>query len=436
MSDKKIPESPSASLRPLIPAGYTYFGQFIDHDMTFEDFRLLEDREVREPRDTANLRANWLCLDNLYGDGPGGSHDYLYAEDHASFRVGRVTDRNRSLDVPIDKSSGRPLAADVRNLENAIVRQLHALFLQLHNKAVEELPAHLPPASRFAKARLRVCHQYQWLVRHDFLARICDPRIYAEILEEPIIDWQGQFSIPVEFARAAFRFGHSMVRDTYELDEIGTSIGLSDLFGRMDSVGPVPTAHAVPWMNFLGPGRTSRETAKHIDTSIVSALFKVPKPSSRLFEAFANLEVSDASRDDHPEPVLVLPYITLQRGADSRLPCGEFVRRALNAPPITAKPGPWDPWSSVVACGLRNEIPLWYHILLEAEVNNDGCCLGPVGSRIVSEVIEGALWATRTSFLRMHGRLWKPEPWSTKDGNKQVYTLGDLAELVEPEDGR
>ena len=65
--------------------------------------------------------------------------------------------------------------------------------------------------------------QYQWLVRHDFLKQICQPDIYNAVVEngQCTIDWNTDgFSIPVEFSQAAFRFGHSMVRPDYTLNEV------------------------------------------------------------------------------------------------------------------------------------------------------------------------------------------------------------------------
>jgi hypothetical protein len=418
---EKEPYEPSGIRRREIPAGYTYFGQFIDHDMTSEDFASLDGGGIREPGDTPNLRSPWLDLDSLYGQGPSGRLQ-IYNDDGVSFRVGAKLPNNRPFDVPLDECSQKPLVAEHRNLENVIVRQLHAMFLKLHNVAVAELPTSWPQARRFCEARRRVCHQYQWLVRNDFLPRICEIETYRSVLQESMVDWDGRFSIPIEFARAAFRFGHSMVRESYKVGDSGNSIPLHDLFGGKDSVGAlVPEKHAVPWSLFLGPH--AGEFAMHINTAILSPLFHIPGSAARLF-----------TRGRPNDEEIVLPHVTLQRGAASRLLSGQSVCHLLQAQPIAWQSVGYHPWwRDAETCGLREQTPLWYYILLEAEARG-GRCLGAVGSRIVGEVIEAALWANKASYLRMYGRYWKPNPWIVLDGHVkreiQVETLHDVAIIV------
>ncbi len=389
-----------------IPAGYTYFGQFIDHDMTWEGPLTSIDHSI-EPGDTPNRRTCWLNLDSIYGS----ETQVLQAgafEDDGRFRLSDVlSPAGARFDVPLDDSCV-PLVADPRNIENAIVRQVHAMFLKLHNLAMETEPD-------FESARLRVCQQYQWLVVNDFVSTLCQARKVGE----PIIDWQDQFSIPVEFARAGFRFGHSMVRDRYELAEIGSTIDLLDLFGGEDSRGALLPEFAVPWSNFLrGRNASSSETALPIDTSVVSPLFCIPNHSARLF----------AIKTPQDE-CTVLPHLTLQRGAASSLPTGQCVRELLGAAPIPADPE-IDRWRDLKACGLAERTPLWYYILLEAEAFHSGQRLGPVGSFIVREVIEGALYANPDSYLCQHGADWSPEPWKVNDSEQEVRTFLNLASVV------
>jgi hypothetical protein len=360
-------------------------------------------------------------LDSLYGEGPHGKLQ-IYNNDGVSFRLGAKLPNHHPFDVPLDDSSHKPLLAEPRNLENVIVRQLHAMFLMLHNEAVAQLPVWWPQSRRFYEARRRVCHQYQWLVRNDFLPRICETETYRSILEKPMFDWEGQFSIPIEFARAAFRFGHSMVRDSYNVGIPAHATPLHQLFGGKDSVGSlIPEKHVVPWSLFLGP--LPGEFAITIDTGILRPLFHIPGSAARLF-------IRDQSKDIE----IVLPHVTLQRGAASRLPSGQSVCHLLQAQPIPWQSVGYHPWwRDAETCGLRGQTPLWYYILLEAEAGG-GRCLGTVGSRIVGEVIEAALWADKSSYLRTHGRHWKPEPWIVRKGNVkreiQVETLHDVALVV------
>jgi hypothetical protein len=395
-----------------IPAGYTYFGQFIDHDLTDEDFA--PEGVQTEPTATRNRRRTFLNLETLYGDGPGSTTaGGLY--DGVSFRLGEATFREKIFDVPLNGVSKKPEVADDRNLENAILRQIHAMFLKLHNVAAKTLP--------FEDARLRVRHQYQWLVRNDFLFRVCDRTTLLSVLKEPLVDWNGRFSIPVEFAQAAFRFGHSMVREEYLLGEKAKPVCLRKLFGGKDSTGALSSKYGVDWSKFLSKRAT--QFAMAINTNIVAPLFEIPGPTHRLFTAFAKTH----------QPI-VLPYTTMKRGVASRLPSGQAVRAVLGAPGIPPTQGGIDLWSDLIKCGLQEHTPLWYYILLEAQsTKGNGLRLGPVGSLLVAEVIEGALWANPDSYLRQHGRDWKPDCWPTRHGDIEIRSLYDVAivaDLAEP----
>jgi hypothetical protein len=54
----------------------------------------------------------------------------------------------------------------------------------------------------------------------------------------------------------------------------------------------------------------------------------------------------------------------------------------------------------------KNEAPLWLYILAESQIVHNGAKLGPVGSRIVAEVIGGLLAADKRSYYRQG---WKPD---------------------------
>lgn len=405
---KTFPGFPSPEGR--IPAGYTYFGQFIDHDLTDEEFA--QEGVQTEPTKTLNRRRTFLNLEAIYGDGPGTTTaGGLYAADGVSFRLGTATFREKIFDVPLNPVSRKPEVADHRNLENAIVRQIHAMFLKLHNVAAKTL--------RFEDARQRVRDQYQWLVRHDFLSQVCDRATLLSVLKEPLVDWDGRFSIPVEFAQAAFRFGHSMVAEEYPLGEDLEPVCLEKLFGGKDSTEALPPEYGVDWTEFLSDAGTV--FAMDINTSIVAPLFRIPGPTHRLFTAFA--------KTNQP---MMLPYTTMKRGVASRLPSGQAVRAALGAPQILPAQGGIDPWADLKECGLQEHTPLWYYILLEAQSKGNGLRLGPVGSRLVAEVIEGALWANSDSYLCRYGRNWEPDPWpTTRHGDIKIRSLYDVAVVVD-----
>lgn len=407
------------------PIAVTYFGQFIDHDLTFNSTPLREAGSC-DPIYTMNERTPWLDLDHLYGDGPRSErHHHLYESDDASFRIDHSPFGGEPFDIPFT-FDGRPALVDDRNGENVIVREIHAMFLKLHNAAVRELPKRLPPRERFDRARDRVRWQYQWLVRNWYLRQICHPDVYQAIIQQGDhrIDWQKDgFAIPVEFAVAAFRFGHSMVRPAYQLNRLPVEkrgsgvIPLADLFGVRNK-GPLDFKLKIDW------SLLSRETAMFIDTAIVEPLFYLPDEDVSLFV-----------RTPIPHPPNALPFRTLLRGAAMRLPTGQQVRDALGESAIADTPPQYDadPWGPLRSAGLVEETPLWYYILLEAQLDHDrvGSSLGRVGSRIVAEVIEGSLFLDPTSFLRRKGPTWNPEPWATEDGKQiKVKSLKDVARVA------
>jgi len=419
MNDKDI-AGPAATAQDLIPAGYTYFGQFIDHDMTHDTSALADYTGELKPEELPNYRTCALNLENTYGEGPGSRDSALYEDDNVSFSLGRFDDGS-ACDVPLDDGAGgclgRPLAADPRNLENALVRQVHTLFLKLHNIAADNL-IHSSIHDRFAAARQRVTHQYQWLVRHDFLPRICDPLVYKKIItdSDPLIDWGNRFSIPVEFAQAAFRFGHSMVRSEYGLGPTNVSVNIRTLLKGKDATGPLHANQKIKWARFLQAGDASAgaELAMPINTSIIPEFFSL---SSEEIKTFVRVKPG-------PREIFALPLRTMKRGAMLRLPSGQRAAEAFGEHELW--PGS-QAWANLVDCGLRDSTPLWYYILLEAEIKAGGARLGPLGSRIIAEVIEGALWANPRSFLRQYGRYWKPPPWRTPLGMKPIGSLYDLA---------
>lgn len=422
-----------------IPAGYTYFGQFIDHDLSL-DLTPLDKAGQLPPYLTTNQRTPWLDLGHLYGDGPESTtHWHLYDDDRASLRLGANNlPGNRSFDVPVDENGQAQLAED-RNNENLIVRQIHAMFLKLHNRAVQELSAQLPARERFEAARNRVRWQYQWLVRHDFLRRICQSTVYNRVIGDGTcpVDFQARgFSIPVEFAQAAFRFGHSMVRSQYVLNTdppppgappgLAPSLGvvnLDVLFAEPHRPGTLQPKWRVDWVRFLAPGgqQQGREPAVLIDTHLSDPLFHLPP------EAIGS-SGGNPSGGDTPS----LPLRTLTRGTKTRLATGEQVAKAFGRSPLrTDFPQP-GVWAALDDAGLTDNTPLWYYVLLEAQLEAEGRSLGTVGSSIVAAVIESSLRDDRNSFTNWHGAGWVPPPWKSPKGELiQVKTLLDVAKIVD-----
>ncbi|MEO1550942.1 MAG: peroxidase family protein, partial [Pseudomonadota bacterium] len=224
-----------------IPAAYTYFGQFVDHDITFDPAPL----GVRQtdPNALDNFRTPRLDLDNVYGRGPA-DQPYLYqkGENSAKMAIGQM-EGGSFPDLPRYTMPGATkstaIIGDMRNDENAIVTQLQLAFLLAHNRLVDISQEQngldfSKPAERafaFSQARQTLTWLYQHIVWNDFVVRIANNDVHKTALTKTttgdgrtrwdlgladVYKWKHQPFMPVEFSGAAYRFGHSMVRNAYQ----------------------------------------------------------------------------------------------------------------------------------------------------------------------------------------------------------------------------
>src|ERR1700688_4780176 len=138
-------ENTGTAADPGISAGYTYLGQFIDHDLTFDPASSLQ--KQNDPDALVDFRTPRFDLDNLYGRGPD-DQPYLYAADGVRVLLGRQLTGNphdpKTRDVQRnapDTGPKRALIGDPRNDENVIVSQLQATFLRFHNRIADVLHA-------------------------------------------------------------------------------------------------------------------------------------------------------------------------------------------------------------------------------------------------------------------------------------------------------
>ena len=173
-----------------IPAGYTYLGQFVDHDLTFDKTKVTLGANVA-PADLLQGRSPSLDLDSLYGAGPAdpGSARF-YAADGRKLKMGRTEaagsgplDVQPGFDLPRRSTLKRALIPDHRNDENLAVAQTHLAFIRFHNRVVDELGS-VPAAQRFARARRSVVKHYQWMIRHDYLPRICEASVLDDVFPQ------------------------------------------------------------------------------------------------------------------------------------------------------------------------------------------------------------------------------------------------------------
>lgn len=429
-----------------IPAGFTYLGQFVDHDLT----RDMTDVAFGTPVAASELtqaRSPALDLDSVYGRGPV-EQPAFYAADGVRLKIGRTQESGPppiaqlaldGFDLP-RKGAGtaNPEEArmaeipDPRNDENLAVGQTHLAFLRFHNKVCDRLAASgIPSTMLFEKAREVVVKHYQWMLRSDFLPRIVDPAIVNDVftngrrvIEVGVADFP---TMPIEFSVAAYRLGHSMIRDKYDWNAVfgqGGAIGdlgtLDNLFrfsGTSGNLSPgsnvdnplegtferLPTNWVADWTrlyDFVADGtpelapETNLNFARPIDTRLTDPLKNLP------LGAFGarGAAVPDIQRN--------LAFRNLVRGRMVGLAPGQEVAahiaaRVPRTPTLTA--------AQILGSNLgglpqtlRNELvaatPLWFYILREAELNNGR--LGAVGGRIVAETFHRAMEGSRISILR------------------------------------
>jgi hypothetical protein len=407
-----MPPAAPAPAKPSLPAGFTFLGQFIDHDLT--EFRAVEGmravpmnpvlgaRQVVAPESgvtATNGRTGLFDLDSVYG--LLGAPDAGLFRPNGTFRLGfaRRTVGNTAAARDIRRATayrdGR-MIADPRNDENKVIVQLHTLFMRLHNVIHRAKPD--PKglgSSAFEATRAQVRRVYQRIVMRDYLPRIVAAteieavvtRLVARTAFYNDMDRRvrlanacppGAAAMPVEFAQAAFRLGHSQLRQGYLLKAgFGRALfqaGGDDLRGR-EPIGPETE---IDWATFFGPAAQSGEP---LDARLEAATFRLPPPAV------------DA-------PPVSLAERNIRRGADFGVASGQTCAVALRARyPFIADPmTPTELGISAEVLGvdpsLATQTPLWFYILKEAEARRPGVTqLGEVGGLIVAEAILGALQA-------------------------------------------
>jgi hypothetical protein len=424
--------------------GYTYFSQFVGHDLTHDPTPL--DGPYSDPEQTQNDRTPYLDLDHVYGSGPQHSPNIYRGEPGAELlKLGASTPTAYHRDLPIE--NGSILLGDEedrRNLDNLILRQLHVLFLKFHNEAVKQLSANPPTiigienlggADIFARAQQLVRWHYQWIVRHDLLPRILHRTVWNQQNRTAWVSSQHDngFAIPIEFSIAAFRFGHSMVRNAYSLNCHQKRLTLSALMALGHRPSPIPDDFLIEWGRFFDglPASGPVASSSFIDTSIVAPLHDLSPSIIRL-----------GSRMERSVEPLRLPLRTLLRGARAKLPSGQevanaLVRRGVIKPEDRLTPAQLTQdicnrsGSVLRDVGLEENTPLFYYLLKEAEVVADGLTLGPIASSIVAAVIEGALEADPDSYVSVIGPDWKPPKWRFPNGlDEQVTSVIRIIRLV------
>ena len=398
------PQQEAASDNPRIPAGFTFVGQFVAHDITADRSLLQHHARLNELR---NFRTPRLDLELLYSAGPTGS-PYIYDIDDADkFLIG-INNKGEMSDVPRNRQ-GRAILGDPRDDVHQIISQLHLAFLKFHNAIVDYLREQGMEADKvFGEAQRLVRWHYQWIVVHEFLPLTVGEDLIQDILTHGLkfYSYENGPYIPVEFADAAYRFGHSQVRQLYRLNDGGTQ---GQVFPDCQGTCPVNADHVIDWAYFFNvdPQRPP-QASKRIDTYLAHSLINLPE--------------SVVGTTDIPEEHS-LAYRDLIRGEGLDLPSGEALARVMNVAPLTPDE------VGLQKVGWKSETPLWYYILREAEVRYNGERLGEVGGRIVAEVLLGLIDEDPTSYLNAEND-WHPTLPATQPGDFKIVDLLRFAHAV------
>jgi hypothetical protein len=378
-------------------SGWPFFGQFVAHDITADRSGLVHHADVTALR---NARRQKINLEFLYGAGPAGDPYLFDVNDPAKLLLG-CNDAGRPDDLQRN-AQGTAIIGDPRNDSHVAMAQLHLAFCRFHNAVVDHLRGNgVPTVDLFEDARRMVRWHYQWVVLHDFLPRVVGSDLAGQLLS----DGAGYYRpgddpyVPLEFADAAYRYGHAQIRHSYRLNATMAPVPIfPDLLGFR----AVPATHVIDWAYLFDfPDRPPAQRAKKIDGRLCAALIDLPAAITG--EVTVDAHRSLAARD-------------LQRGLAVSLPSGEAVARRLGLTPLSARE------IGLAASGWHGETPLWYYILKEAEACTDGDRLGAVGGRIVGEVLVGLMDHDPGSF-RAAAPDWRPELPSAKPGS---FILTDL----------
>ena len=463
------------SAGPPIPAGFTYLGQFIDHDLTLDKTAVALGQDVTID-ELLQGRSPALDLDCMYGRGPANPDDSKFYSDGIRLKVGKTAaspdllnpgttlpprdgyDLPRVGEGSTKLARRKSLIPDPRNDENLVVAQTHLAMIRFHNRVVDQIASSTPSTDLFEKARELVVKHYQWMIKTDFLPRLVDPEIVSDVFANGRKFFEKDAlpanmpTMPIEFSVAAYRLGHSMIRAQYNWNRIfraggATPATLGLLFqfsGTSGTLSPPPSTpndresgdfERLPsnWtvdfrrlFDFLETGRadlTPPEGAPNIamktDTQLVDPLKSLPHGSFGGNAATPDIEMNLAFRN-------------LLRANMVELASGQQMATLMGIAPLTTAKLTKDLSPSLKELG--SQTPLWFYILREAELN--GGRLAGVGGRIVAETFHRAMEGSMHSIVR--DPTFRPTALVANPGDRfnmsdlLLFTFEGRADLLNP----
>lgn len=408
---------------PELPAGFTFFGQFIDHNISFDPASTLDSDS--DPLSLTDFRPPRLDMANLYGEGPV-VQPYLYDGNSHGTKLATSPDG-----VDVARGPGNvALIGDPRNDENLLLSQVHHAMIKFHNSLVDLLaagkitdvngdplgqrPPDQPPvedpgvpvgelldtadyySALYSKAQQLARWHFQWIIVHEYLPLIGDPLVVADVERHgPKFFQPGDRPfMPVEFSVAGFRaVGHPTVRSSYQVNDRfegkifpdnpdAPPLPRTDLRGGI----PVDAEHAVDF-SFFFPTTPARVPAyaKKFQALLNRQLLDLPVSA-----------VPGAQPGDLARPLASLAVRNLLRSEALELPSGQDVARKVGEVPLVD-----------AELGTEGPVYLWYYLLKEAEIRGGGLSLGPVGTRIVAETLIGLIDADPGSYRSAYPA-WQP----------------------------
>ncbi len=458
--ENRTPDRPGADRgtsddSATLPSEYTYLGQFIDHNLDFDETP--QPTATVRPGSVTNFESFRFDLNDVFGRGPAVD-PLLYASDHKHLRVSgtlgkphsdgfpTVTGNGGVFDLVRNPSTDQAYLVDQRNDENQIVSQITAAFIAFYNDFVNH-------GDSYARARQLTEDYYQEIVLTDVLPAFVGQSTINQYLhfgksgaaQVQTPNFPAAGSTPIEFSVGAYRFGHALVRNDYHINDIKPQTALiadnvaifnlkhyqtGDLSGggplpgpnrsgastctsRSLCTQPNPAGHQIQWKYFV-PELDSNQR----DRTINFARQTQPTISPALFDLPAE---AIPGCTDKASPVCngsgQLVSRDLARGNHYGLASGQQIARALSCPVISARS--INPTKDAV---FNSGTPLLYYVLAEAKRAHQ--VLGCVGRKIIAQVFVRVLWATPHSIL--HTR-FRPDPSLVKIAHeKPKFSFGDL----------
>jgi len=400
-----VKDVPPQELSTTIPAGFTYFGQFLDHNITFDADSKLD--RLNDPYALTNFRTGFIDLDHVYGLGPETEAFHFY-DPNVNGKM--WIDPHTPDDVP-RTSAGVAIIADPRNDNTVITIQLHLAFMKFHNAVVDLLGRSADPTLLFSEARQTVTWHYQWIVVNEWLPLILKPSVWEDILTRgpqyyhPVF---GQPFIPVEFNVAAYRL-HPLVLESYLLNSKQPKP--IRLFNLRKPFQPLTAGEIIDWSFFFDFGTQNLQHAKRFEARIADTFLDMPGPIDNPLTWPADVPPED-------QPYLrSIAVRNMLRGLSFGLPSGQTVASHLGITPFTQE-------ELGLAGTQLAEAPLWYYIMAEASLDTNGATLGEVGSRIVGEVFYGLLHSDPSSYLTITPN------WTPTLGQNGKFTMVDLLKFA------